>query len=242
MKLNIGLLILILLLVGCDNSDKKHVKDVIKVEIEYPHVWPGTISNFQILSRGTFSVISLDDSVVKAIIENNTLIVIATGIGKTMLILKDGINDDLRIPINTELRGLYTEEQDFAGYEPKIDVTTNSQNVSNSILKELKNEMSKFNNAHYSFEADGRFWLSQQIDLNNRQEGTYIWDGKILKLEYAGKIETYTFQGINNGPRPYMFAVILNLTDKYKELYPDAGIKNVSVKRFLCAVPPFVTE
>lgn len=25
-------------------------------------------------------------------------------------------------------------------------------------------------------------------------------------------------------------------------IHPDAGIKNVSVKRFLCAVPPFVTE
>lgn len=242
MKIKIPFFALLLILVSCNENDGKDKKDVIKVETETIHVWPGNTDNFSIISDGTFSVTSLDPAIAQAKVENKTLIVTATGIGETSLILREEDHNDLQIPVFTVLKGLYTEEHEFEGYAPKISVTADSKEVGEGIIRELTTEMSAFDNVHYGFEADGGFFLGLQSDLNNPYWGTFSWDGKTLVLNYDKKSDTYHFKGINNGPRPYMFSAILNLTDKYKEIYPNAGIKNVSVERFISAVPPFVIE
>lgn len=241
MKIKMPLFILLLMFVGCNDNDVKDDKDVIEVEAKALRLWPGTTTTLSIISDGTFSVTSLDPAVAQAQVEDKTLIVTATGIGKTSLLLKDEIHEDLQIKVSTVLLGLYTEEHQFEGYAPKISVTADSKEIAEGIIRELTIEMSAFDNAHYGFEAYGRFFLGLQSDLNNHW-GTFSWDGKTLVLNYDQKSDTYSFKGIDNGPRPYVFSATLNLTDKYKKLYPDAGIENVSVTRFISAIPPFGIE
>lgn len=237
MKTKLSFLILLLMLISCNGKDEM---DLIKVESDAIHIWPGATRTLSILSEGTFYVTSLDATVAQARVENNTVVVTATGIGKTSLLLNDGKHDELQIRVFTMLIGLYTEEHEFEEYVPKISVTADSKEIADDILRELTTEMSKFNNAHYGFEAGGRFFLGLQNELNNPYRGTFVWDGNTLVLNYADKTETYSFQGVNNGPRSYGFSATLNLTDKYIKLYPDAGIENVSVTRFITAVPPFM--
>ena len=242
MKIKILLLILLPMLVGCNDNEKEN-KNMIKVEADAIHLWPGSTKTVSIISDGSFSVKSSDPTVAQATVDDKTLIVTATGVGRTSLLLKGNNHEDLQIKVSTILLGLYTEEHIFEEYAPKISVTADSKEIAESIIRELTTEMSEFDNAHYSFEADGRFSLGFQKkgpnDINNPYWGTFSWDGKILVLNYGGKSEKYSFKGIYNGSRPYIFSATLNLTDKYKVLYPNAGIKDVSVERFISAIPPF---
>lgn len=241
MKAWIPFSLLLLVLISCNANDGKEEKDVIKIDAETIHVWPGNTRTLSIVSDGTFTVTSLDPAVAQAKVENKTIIVTATGIGQTSLLLKDGSHEDLEIPVFAVINGLYTEEHNFKEYAPKFNVVADDKAVVTEITKDLSQDASNFNNARYGFEWDGRFWVALQSDLHTPLEGTFSWNGETLVLNYDGRSETYSFQGINNGPRPYMFEITLDLTDNYKELYPDAGIENVSTVRFLSAIPPFVT-
>ncbi|MEG2613553.1 MAG: hypothetical protein RR996_00775 [Alistipes sp.] len=243
MKIKMPLFIFLLMLISCNDNDGKDDKDVIQVEAKALRAWPGTTSTLSIISDGIFSVTSLDPAVAQAKVEDKTLIVTATGIGSTSLLLRGENYEDLQIKVSTMLMGLYTEEHEFEKYAPKISVRADEKTVAEGIIRELTSEMAKFNNCHYGFGADERLSLRLQgSNLNNPYWGTFSWDGKTLVLNYDNKSDTYFFKGVNNGPRPYMFSATLNLTDKYKEIYPNAGIENVSVERFISAIPPFGIE
>lgn len=233
-------ILLLLMLLGCNGKEKS---DGIRVGTDELHLWPGTTKTLSILTNGTFSIESLDPTIAQATVDDQTIIVTADGIGRTNLILKDQIHDDLKISVSTVLMGLWTEEHEFEECAPKISVTADSKEIAENIKHELTTEMAELKYAHYGFETDGRFFLDFQKRGPNDTAflfwGTFSWDGKTLVLNYDKKSEIYAFKGIYSGPRLYMFSATLNLTDKYKALYPNAGIKTVSVERILSAVPPF---
>lgn len=232
------LILLSVMIVGC-NDNWKTDKGKIKVTVEAIRLWPGTTMNYQILSSGDFSVTSSDTTIVQAEIDNKTLTVKAEGIGCTELIIRGKRYDNLKLSVFTILDGLYTEEHETDGCAPKISVSANSEEIAQTIINELNTKMSAFNYVHYHFDSDSKFKLELRDDMNTTYVGTFDWDGKKLVLNYDNKSETYSFRGIYNGARPYMFSATLDLTEEYSKLYPDAGIKIVSVERFITAIPPF---
>lgn len=240
MKNKLPLFILLLMLVSCNGDENSNE---IKVATDEIHLWPGTSKTLSILTKGTYSLESLDPTIAQATVDDQTIIVTAYGIGRTYLLLKDQIHDALQIRISTVLMGLWTEEYEFEEYAPKISVTADSKEIAENIKGELTTEMAEFKYAQYGFETDGRFFVDFQKRGPNDKAylfwGTFSWDGKTLVLNYGEKTEMYAFKGIYTGPRLYMFSATLNLTDKYREIYPDAGIEDVTVIRYLSAIPPF---
>lgn len=168
--------------------------------------------------------------------------------GKTNIVISNNQTGEKKYLkcISVPLTGYWREEvRLYHIYKNSVMVVANDKSISEKIKTEL--EAVRFNRGYdYRFvEGTNEVWIT--IPLQEKIKGVYYFDPEqqLLTIIYNGERETYLCD--IQPPYPYIalyapyaprfvLAIKQNLTEKYIEQYPNAGITDVYVIRHIIAL------
>lgn len=216
----------LLSLASCEDNDTHE----IILEQNDVTIWIGQEATIGIISEiGSLSIESEDQTIASAIIKDNTVIIKANKSGKTALHLKDNSNK-YTTTIIVYVQTLYGAWRETKGdqYEYEVIIEAEDEEVTNQLKQDLWESAVKLLGTTYGFYSD-----SQRLEVittnGEKINGTFLFENEELTMNYNNNSEQYkvTFLGLR------FIQLTQDLTDIYKNEYPDAGINKVLVKRYL---------
>ena len=212
-------------------------------------LWCKSICSFEALEKGDYSVETENSSIAKVSVYGKTFTVRTFLPGKTNIIISNNRGGEKIYVkcISVSLIGYWREELELSRiYKNSVMVVANDKSISEKIRTEL--EAVRFNRGYeYRFvERTNEVWIT--IPLQGEIKGAYYFDPEqqLLTITYNGQSETYLcdiqppYPYIHNlyaphAPR-FILAIKQNLTEKYIEQYPNAGIIDVYIIRHIIAL------
>lgn len=170
-------------------------------------------------------------------IEDNKLKISSKGIGKTILHIKDRLNNraDIKITSST-FNGEWIEnilpERNMIY---KVEVVALNEQIAAKLEQEILESAQNKYHSRFTFDYGGVPLRAAIFDNKNSTsevyKGKYIYnnDMKHLILEYNNLIESYSVDPISY----YIAKLTQDLTDLYQKLYPDYEVKKVILTKYL---------
>lgn len=211
----------------------------IKLSKNEVKLWHGQSDRIEILTPTILNVeITIDnEQIADARINKNNIIINTKDIGNTNIYIKGTPNYSAKIKVySCAFNGTWIENE-----IPNKNFIYEAQVISddNESSKKIEQELLQFaqNKYHSMYAFDfGEAPLVAKIRNNNdlsttTYKGTYIYDkiNKTLILEYDKYNERYDV-------KPYSYNIVQltqNLTKEYQKKYPDIGIKDVVLTKYL---------
>lgn len=225
------------LFLGCSNDDptdnptpspESEKKELIFKIGDTTNMWPGDIREVDILTTGTYVVKAIDDLIAKVEpLGGSKFKVTAKAKGVTKTSIVDENNDTHTFPIWVSDKSPSGEWVDIAE-RFKINVLIENKDIKTIIESDLGNKRTHWVGATYNFDtSNNTFKTYGSVNYT----GNYIFDiySKKFELNYNGVKDMFS---IVTDPS-YGDILTLNeeLTDYYKEQYPDGGVQEVTVSR-----------
>lgn len=195
-------------------------------------VWPGTSREFPILTEEEVSGSSLDESIATVSIKEDSYIISAHRPGITDITLSDGIHTDRKIQVLTIFDGIYDECFGAEIESERIIVTADDKETESAIRAEISASLSVFDYSKHVFDYDGyRFETTLATDSGEQEvTGSYTYDGTSASLLNDGDTEPVTYELV---PEGIYILLKRDLTEHYRTLYPQAGVKEAKAVRIL---------
>lgn len=214
-------------LISCNDDST----DEIILEQNDVTIWIGQEATIGIISEiGSLSIISEDETIASAIIKDNKVIVKANKkSGKTTLHLKNNstkYTTTLIVYVQTLSGGW--KETEKTGHQYEVFIEAEDEEIAKQLKQDLWESAVKLLGTTYGFYSD-----SQRLEVitrnGERAYGTFLFENEELTMSYNDNSEQYkvTLLGLR------FIGLTQDLTDIYKNEYPDAGINKVLIKRYL---------
>lgn len=185
----------------------------------------------------TLEVESDNPQIAIGTIEDNKLKITSKGIGKTILHIKDKLNNraDIKITSST-FNGEWIENiLPKSNMVYKVEVVALNEQIATKLEQEILD--SAQNRYHSRFVFDyGDVPLRATI-VDNKNSTSEVYKGKYtynngtkrLVLEYNNLIESYSVDPLSY----YIARLTQDLTDSYQKLYPDYEVKKIILTKYL---------
>lgn len=108
-----------------------------------------------------------------------------------------------------------------------ISIIAEDEEVKQSIEEELWEYVNSMKGTVYTFDDDTKKFTMDVKKLEQKHKGTYSCNGDSLNLNYEGITENYAFKIVAG----VIYILKIDKTEKYRVLYPNAGISSVIVER-----------
>ncbi len=170
-------------------------------------------------------------------IENNKLKISSKGIGKTILHIKDRLNNRADIKINSStFSGDWIENiLPTKNMIYKVEVVALNEQIATKLEQEILESAQNKYHSRFTFDYGGVSLRAAILDNKNhtsevyKGKYTYNNDIKNLVLEYNNLIESYSVDPISY----YIAKLTQDLTESYQKLYPDYEVKKVILTKYL---------
>lgn len=230
----------------CETVTNKCDEREIELSLENQdsiNLWCRSVFSFDAITEGVYSIESQDTSVVKVSMQNKHFTIKSVNLGCTNIVISNRKGTKKVIKCNSlGFTDYWKETTELARiYKNTMMVVANDRNVAELIRKELK---PIYLNRGYEYQfikgSDDMIVLA----LGGPKKGTYDFDGEsqILTLKYENKCEKYLCDV--QPPYPNLFpyhphfivALKQDLTKEYSSRYPQAGISDVYIIRYVIAL------
>lgn len=232
------------LICGCDNNDPSEepepTPDTTKKELVFKkgdetRLWPGDIREVDILTEGSYTIKSIDNEIASVEpITSCKFKVTAKNKGETQTLITDKEGNEYTFLIWVRDEAPFGDWVDIPErFEVKI--STSDLKTKTAIENDLGPKRIDWAGATYNFNPTQKtFKTYGSEDLS----GTYTFDIYSKKMEfiYNGNKDTFTI--ITDPQYGEVLTLYEDLTDYYKEQFPDGSIQKVSTSRTLTSKTP----
>jgi hypothetical protein len=214
-------------LVSCDNDDP--INSII-IEKNNITVWVGKVDSIAVFSTNDLlSIKSDNEQIASAYFKNNYIVINAHDkSGKTILRLKDRSDREATIEVYVQTLFGAWREIEISRYKCEVIIDAEDKIIRESLKQSLWESAARRLRTTYGFYAN-----TTKVEIITRDgeriEGEYQFSSEKLVLSYDKKTEIYEVSLL--GLR--FIQITQNLTEYYREQYPNAGIKNLLVNRYL---------
>jgi F0F1-type ATP synthase epsilon subunit len=221
------LFILLLILSSC--SDDKDFVSVIP-EVDTITIWVGQEDSVRITSEsGSLSVQSDDEQIATAYIKDNLLIINAKEKSSSTIIrIKEGSIEKAQIKVYVQTLFGAWKEAETSHYKCEAIVNAEDGTVKEKIRQDLWEYAAKQLQTIYGFNA-----ITQNLEIittdNKRINGRFEYRNGDLILNYDNKSELYKVSPLGL----HFIQLTQDFTEDLKKQYPNAGIHNALVNRYL---------
>lgn len=218
----------------CDDSNDPKTDIEIDTIKSKEYLWVGHEKYVEIktiLSNPTVEIENTD--IVQAEIKNNYLHIQSIKKGATDLLISDKTHNKKRLTIVVgSLVGKW-KEGEFGALSYNVKIEASNQDRIPELIDLIQNQLKLNLGAPYLFKDDGSFTMQQAVNSNNIVDfsGTYEHqeDLKLLLLKYNNLIDTYNITPLSY----FLIKLEQDLTKNYQEKYPNDGIKQVLITKYL---------
>lgn len=233
-KLTIFLLILISV-ISCSETDtikpeeEEQDSTLIQVSDSTLFIWIEKTKEITILDEGVFTATIEDDKIATVSLVGNTLTVTAKKGGNTKILInsKNETKRNINVAVRDEIDGIWREES----IESVIDVNVKDANIESIIIYELKEISNKRKYSKYDINFEkAEVVVSLPYEVNT-YNGTFEWQHHKLLFKYNDITEEYITEP--KFEKFFVLGLVQDLTEKYKVLYPEAGVSKVLLTRHI---------
>lgn len=253
MKIKIEIMvysILLLLILSCSSDQKgENVNPILLLDLQrdYVRMWCGTTYSVNIVSNGQYQIESTVPSVVDVSLKGSVIVIRANTPGEAQIRISDPYdknNSKVIYCYSRVFSGYWSENEELLRfYKNSPQVVSNNKPIADNIRKELLEKSYKRYGSLYYFDdtTNEVTVFLPYISPNERYTGTYTWDWKnrVLSLTFNNTTETYKCDLMpplsGSIAPPFTLSITQDFTDKYVNLYPEAGIKEASITRYIIA-------
>ncbi len=244
MRAFLFLSVLAVLISCCKDNDFVEIEKNGTIELELDNqdlirVWCRSVCSFNAVHAGSYSVESQDTSIVKVSVQGNRFTVRSFNIGSTNIIIRNNLGAKKELTCKSCGFTKYWKEETnkvFAEFFPNtLMVVAKDTSVAELIKKEL-NPTYLNRGIQYEFVGESTMHVTSPWGF---LDGKYSFDvaHQILTLNYGNISETY-FCDIQP-PYPigaFVIALKQDLTEKYANEYPQAGVSDVYIIRHIISL------
>lgn len=245
------LLTSIVLMANCSDGDTVDpIPNVGSIKLDLYNndsirLWCRSTCSFEALEDGLYKIESLDISIASVKVDGKTFVVKAKKPGVTHLKITNNLGDEKVLKCTTRtFADVWEESPDLARiYHNSAIVAAEDKMIAQKIREELK-PISLNRGYQYTF-VEGTNKMFVLIPAQGGPvEGTYLWDidNQILTLNYNGRSEKFSCDIQSEYPNffeytpRFIIALKQDLTQEYVVKYPEAGIKDVYIIRYIMAL------
>lgn len=228
---------------GCDNDETDNLSFPISFEVSVLETMPGCQYTLEATCSEAVRdlAVEIEDEQIARVGTTSSGIYAMGGLkrGQTTCYIHSRTNpkDQTTITIkNRSLHGLYTLAV-CENIEDLTSVTADDLTVTNTIRNELIEAAQKSFGTIYSFNATGfeeKIIPCRIYGNGNWRSATYDYAPDKLVLHDRGRTKSYVLTPLG-GNSSRGFNMMMNYTEHYQKLYPQANIQSVSQTRILLA-------
>jgi hypothetical protein len=208
-------------------------------------IWSTLSFSFSALSIGEFSIEARDTAIATVKVDGNKFTVKAGEPGETMLTITDDTGKKTEVAFCSYTFSRGWREGETLNDNNSINIVTENEEVKATIHAKLAS-LARRERTYYFNPDDGTFSLVNypEGDVIN---GTFSWGERTnhqLILNFNGQTEVYLGDlmpgalyaektGLPGDSRPFIFSLTQDFTGEFVREYPDAGIREVNITRYI---------
>lgn len=235
--------------VGCDTEECEpdNVTGCVELDLknkESIRLWCRSTRSFKAVKDAQYTVESQNTSIARVSVVGKLFTVRTLNSGKTNLIIKDNLGNETVLECNSRaFSGVWIENYYLKDiyYRNSVIVVSDDKSVAEKIRMELKLFAASREYEYDFIDGTGELTVLIPGHVPERVKGTYVWnvETQILILNYNGLMERFTcyiqpeYPNFNSVSPTFIMALEQDFTEKYAMMYPDAGIHDVHIIRYI---------
>lgn len=213
-------------------SCNKEVQNEPILDFKEVSVWVGKTRNVEIISSKVSEFEVLDNSIIDLVIKNNSMIISGLSAGITTVLIKNTDNILSKLIVKSfNIEGNWKYIGTDSGLDDDVIIEVKDTSVKSEIMNNILNNTTLHENLIYQFKPHNALKVYYENIDGGCYEGKYEWNNFDLTVSFKGEINSFLINPIGN--TAHTVAMIQDLTAKFKQLFPNAGVQKVLFKRHL---------